>query len=743
MRHLFCFCRFAGLFLLLASFGVVHAQLTNLNLRVMSANLNGNTQNYQPFALRIFEGLKPDVVAIQEFNYDSTNGLGNNTPAAFREMIDTAFGTNFVYMRETGSYNIPNGIISRYPILASGQWTDSLVNDRGFAWAQIDLPGTNELYVVSVHLYSSGTATDRNTEAAAIKTQIQNNFPAAAWVVVAGDFNTSSRSEAAISTFSTFLSDSPIPTDAEAGGNPDTNDPRNKPYDYVLPSFSMTNALTNVVFASHSFSNGLVFDSQIYTPLSDVAPVMQGDSSNAQHMAVLKDFTIAYAVSNSGSGPFITAQPQSQTVPPGSNATFSVTASGSPPLNYQWRFNATNISGATIASYTRTNAQSADAGGYTVIVTNAAGSITSSVATLLVGIPPSISTQPASTNVNPGSAATFIVVASGTPSPAYQWRFNGTDIAGAISSSYSRSNVQASDAGNYSVIITNSVGSVTSHVATLTVISSQPVIIAQWNFNSVPPDGAVSTGTTSPSTGTGLASLVGGVTATFATGDTVFDPAASTDNSGWNTTTYPAVNANNKTAGAKFAVSTFGRQNVVVYWSERASNTGSKYSRLQYTTNGADFIDFPTPIILTNATNFEIRTNNLTPIPAVNNNANFAVRIVAEFESSAITNANAQYVGASSAYGTAGTLRFDMVTITGVAIPPAGPAAPAILNASAFSAGQFRFAVTGTIGSNYIVQATTNLASPTWTSLATNTSPFTFTNSTSTFPTRFYRAIVQ
>ncbi len=211
MRHLFCFCRFAGLFLLLASFGVVHAQLTNLNLRVMSANLNGNTQNYQPFALRIFEGLKPDVVAIQEFNYDSTNGLGNNTPAAFREMIDTAFGTNFVYMRETGSYNIPNGIISRYPILASGQWTDSLVNDRGFAWAQIDLPGTNELYVVSVHLYSSGTATDRNTEAAAIKTQIQNNFPAAAWVVVAGDFNTSSRSEAAISTFSTFLSDSPIP----------------------------------------------------------------------------------------------------------------------------------------------------------------------------------------------------------------------------------------------------------------------------------------------------------------------------------------------------------------------------------------------------------------------------------------------------------------------------------------------------------------------------------------------------
>src|SRR5947207_7236816 len=136
VRRLACF------FLILVQVGLLHAQLTNVNLRVMSANLNGNTQSYQPFALRIFQGLKPDVVAIQEFNYSSTNGLGDNTPAAFREMLDTGFGTNFTYMRETGSYNIPNGVISRYPIVASGQWDDSLVSDRGFAWAQVHLPGT-------------------------------------------------------------------------------------------------------------------------------------------------------------------------------------------------------------------------------------------------------------------------------------------------------------------------------------------------------------------------------------------------------------------------------------------------------------------------------------------------------------------------------------------------------------------------------------------------------------------------
>src|SRR5881394_4612374 len=122
MRHLLLYLRRVSVGILLASLSGtnVPGQTTNINLRVMSANLNGNIQNYQPFALRIFQGLKPDVVAIQEFNYTSTNGLGNNTPPAFREMLDTAFGTNFVYMRETGSYSIPTGVISRYPIVASG-----------------------------------------------------------------------------------------------------------------------------------------------------------------------------------------------------------------------------------------------------------------------------------------------------------------------------------------------------------------------------------------------------------------------------------------------------------------------------------------------------------------------------------------------------------------------------------------------------------------------------------------------
>src|SRR6266404_8818564 len=134
---------------------ITAAAQSNVVVRVMTANLTtGNNQSYLTPGLDILTGLKPDVVAIQEFNYSSTTTNGVNTPAAFREMIDNTFGTNFFYFREsyTASGDIPNGIISRYPILASGSWVDTQVANRGFAWAQIDIPGTNDLYVVSVHL---------------------------------------------------------------------------------------------------------------------------------------------------------------------------------------------------------------------------------------------------------------------------------------------------------------------------------------------------------------------------------------------------------------------------------------------------------------------------------------------------------------------------------------------------------------------------------------------------------------
>ena len=178
--------------------------------------------------------------------------------------------------------------------------------------------------------------------------------------------------------------------------------------------------------------------------------------------------------------PSITTQPQSQTVFVGANPTFSVVAAGTAPLSYQWQFNGTNIASATDSSYTRNNAQLSDAGNYSVVVANVAGTTTSSNAALTVlpvNIAPSITTQPQSQVVKQGTNVIFSVGASGTPAPSYQWRFNTTNIAGATSTSYSRTNVQPSDQGDYSVVVSNVAGNVTSSNATLTVLQPIPLHI--------------------------------------------------------------------------------------------------------------------------------------------------------------------------------------------------------------------------------------------------------------------------
>jgi hypothetical protein len=168
--------------------------------------------------------------------------------------------------------------------------------------------------------------------------------------------------------------------------------------------------------------------------------------------------------------PAITTQPQSHTTVVGQSTSFSVAASGTAPLSYQWNFNSTTLSGATNATLTLSNPQLTDAGSYTVVVTNGAGSVTSAVAALTVYVPPAITTQPQSQTVTQGVNVAFSVMASGTTPLSYKWSFNGTAVSGATSSALALSNVQTTDAGSYTVIVTNVVGSVTSAVAALTVL---------------------------------------------------------------------------------------------------------------------------------------------------------------------------------------------------------------------------------------------------------------------------------
>jgi hypothetical protein len=172
--------------------------------------------------------------------------------------------------------------------------------------------------------------------------------------------------------------------------------------------------------------------------------------------------------------PSISAQPAVLSVTVGQTATFSVVAAGTAPMSYQWQKNAANIGGATSSSYTTPATTSADNGAtFRVVVTNAAGSMTSNSATLTVtaaAVAPSISTQPANQAVTIGQTATFSVVAAGTAPLTYQWQKSGANISGATSPSYTTPATVSTDSGaTFRVVVTNSVNSITSNSATLTV----------------------------------------------------------------------------------------------------------------------------------------------------------------------------------------------------------------------------------------------------------------------------------
>jgi len=175
------------------------------------------------------------------------------------------------------------------------------------------------------------------------------------------------------------------------------------------------------------------------------------------------------------SPPIITGQPQNKNVNQGGSATFSMTAAGASPLAFQWRFEGTNINGATSSNYIVMNAQPAQEGDYSVVITNVAGAVTSAVAALTVNLPPSIAAPPQAQTVRVGQDATFTVSTGGTEPLSYQWRFNGANLAGATEDQYARSSAQTNHAGSYLVVVTNVAGAVTSAPALLTVEAWLPV----------------------------------------------------------------------------------------------------------------------------------------------------------------------------------------------------------------------------------------------------------------------------
>lgn len=173
--------------------------------------------------------------------------------------------------------------------------------------------------------------------------------------------------------------------------------------------------------------------------------------------------------------PTVASQPVGATVAAGQAANFSVFATGTGVLSYQWQRDGVNIAGANGSSYSLASAAATDSGvTFRVVVSNSVGSVTSSVAVLSVAdsaVPaPTIAAQPQSLTGTDGGPILLSVAAQGTGPFSYQWRKNGVAIVGATDSTYGESAVVKADSGTvYSVVVTNGGGSVVSSNATLTV----------------------------------------------------------------------------------------------------------------------------------------------------------------------------------------------------------------------------------------------------------------------------------
>ena len=245
--------------------------------------------------------------------------------------------------------------------------------------------------------------------------------------------------------------------------------------------------------------------------VSGATAAMNGNMYQAVFMNSAGSATTTAAtltISSANTAPTITTNPANVTVTAGATAMFTAAASGSPTPTVQWQVSAgggafTNVAGATSTTLAIAGTTTAMNGNkYQAVFTNAAGSATTSSATLTVNAAntaPTITTNPANVTVTAGATATFTAAASGTPIPTVQWQVstNGgaafTNVAGATSTTLSITGTTNAMSGNkYQAVFTNSAGAATTSAATLTVNAANTAPTITTN----PADTSVAAGAT-------------------------------------------------------------------------------------------------------------------------------------------------------------------------------------------------------------------------------------------------------
>jgi len=271
------------------------------------------------------------------------------------------------------------------------------------------------------------------------------------------------------------------------------------PFTITSKSFTLTNTGADSLVWSLARTSSWLAVSPPSGTLAAGADASVSISLGADAYALpIADYTSSVAFSNAAQGvaqvvPFtlqvvptvpltIVAPPNDQWVAVGNGAAFVVAAGGTPPFTYQWQFQSTNIEGATNASLILAGVTLNQAGNYTVIVSNRRGSTNATAALTVVpfGQPPSITNQPQDQDIFQGGTAAFNIGATGIGPLTYQWYYDGVPLLEGTNATLFLTNVRRTNAGFYSVAVSNTFGSVVSAKAALTIDGYSLGAAALW-----------------------------------------------------------------------------------------------------------------------------------------------------------------------------------------------------------------------------------------------------------------------
>lgn len=214
-------------------------------------------------------------------------------------------------------------------------------------------------------------------------------------------------------------------------------------------------------------SGSATISGNVLTGSAGSVTVRAAQAGNAA-IAAAPTVDVTFTFVAGGLAPFITSPPLDQTIDAGGSVTLRATAIGHPAPTLRWSKAGATLPETTGPTLTLTDVTLADAGRYTVTATNVSGTHTASV-TLTVRAAPAIAAGPASQTVFAGDRVTLAAAVTGFPAPTFQWRRNGSVVAGATAATLTLDPAVAADAGSYTLTATNALGTATSEPATLTV----------------------------------------------------------------------------------------------------------------------------------------------------------------------------------------------------------------------------------------------------------------------------------